>query len=63
MDTASGHVMLAFQSEERRAEALTRLDAFQAFVAGIRDRCEVQPVTVDMHPIGSYRLFDAIRVR
>lgn len=38
---------------------LTGLDAFRAFTARIADRCEEPPVTVPLHEVGSYRVFDA----
>jgi hypothetical protein len=37
---------------------LPRLASFKAFVAGIRERCAVAPVTTELHEIGNYRLFD-----
>lgn len=40
------------------ADPLRDLPAFKAFRAGISDRCATQPVTVDLHEIGSYRFFD-----
>jgi hypothetical protein len=36
---------------------LSELPAFQAFVAGVRERCEQPPVTSGLSEIGSYRLF------
>jgi hypothetical protein len=39
------------------ANALTALPAFKAFTAGIRERCEVPPVTVELEEIGSYGFF------
>lgn len=38
-------------------DPLWELDAFQAFVANIRDRCEEPPTFVELHPIGVYNLF------
>jgi hypothetical protein len=38
---------------------LTALPAFKAFTAGIRERCEVPPVTVELKEIGSYGFFGA----
>src|SRR3954447_672630 len=35
--------------------ALTSLDSFSAFQAGIRDRCEEPPVVTELREIGSYR--------
>ncbi|MDB5987794.1 MAG: hypothetical protein JWR16_2847 [Nevskia sp.] len=34
--------------------ALMELPAFRAFIAGVKQRCEQQPVSVDMNPVGSY---------
>lgn len=36
---------------------LTALDAFKAFTAQIRDRCEEPPVSSEMSEIGNYQLF------
>jgi hypothetical protein len=36
---------------------LRELPAFKEFVAGIRDRCEEPPATVELGAIGSYRFF------
>ena len=33
---------------------LQALPAFKAFTAGIKDRCEVPPVTTVLHEVGSY---------
>jgi hypothetical protein len=38
---------------------LARLPAFQAFQAGIRDRCEEQPVATVLEEVGSYKVFGA----
>jgi len=40
------------------ADALTDLPAFKAFRDGIRDRCEIQPMTVGLKETGSYRFFN-----
>lgn len=32
--------------------------AFQAFQAGIKERCEEQPVATDLEEVGSYHFFD-----
>jgi hypothetical protein len=37
---------------------LPQLASFKAFVAGIRERCVVAPVTTELREIGNYRLFD-----
>jgi hypothetical protein len=36
---------------------LNAMPAFKAFTAGIRERCEEQPVTVAFKEVGSYRVF------
>ncbi len=33
---------------------LRQLAAFQAFTAGVRDRCEAPPVTTVLHEVGRY---------
>ncbi len=37
---------------------LPQLPAFQAFQAGIKERCEEPPAAVDLTEIGSYRFFN-----
>jgi hypothetical protein len=37
---------------------LGKLAAFQAFVAGVKERCEEPPVAQEVNCIGSYRLFE-----
>ena len=34
--------------------ALQSLPAFKAFTAGVKERCEVAPVTTVLHEVGSY---------
>ena len=48
-------VHLATQSDDGPSP-LTKLDAFQRFVANIRDRCDEPPATTELHRIGSYRV-------
>jgi hypothetical protein len=36
---------------------LTQSPAFQAFQAGIKDRCEEQPVATELEEVGSYHFF------
>jgi hypothetical protein len=36
---------------------ITQSAEFKAFQAGIKDRCEEQPIASDLTVIGSYRLF------
>lgn len=42
---------------ENEHTPLTQLPAFQAFQAGIKDRCEEQPVATELTEIGSYQFF------
>lgn len=38
---------------------LEQLPAFKTFQATVRDRCEVQPVSIVLDEVGSYRVFDS----
>jgi hypothetical protein len=38
---------------------LEQSPAFQAFQAGVHDRCETQPVVTVLDEVGSYRVFDS----
>ncbi|HZV64161.1 MAG TPA: hypothetical protein VFG03_04525 [Telluria sp.] len=38
-------------------DSLLGLPAFRAFIAGIRDRCEERPLSVELSEIGSYGIF------
>jgi hypothetical protein len=40
------------------ADPLRELPAFQAFVSGIRKRCDEPPVSAPLETVGSYRLFE-----
>jgi hypothetical protein len=51
-------VHLVAHDEANGANALTSLPAFQAFAAGVKDRCVVPPVRVELTEIGSYGFFD-----
>jgi hypothetical protein len=37
---------------------LSQSDSFKAFQAGLKDRCEVQPVATELTVVGSYNFFD-----
>jgi hypothetical protein len=52
-----GFVHLASVETADGANPLTALAAFQEFASQIKDRCEEPPVTVELHEIGSYRVF------
>jgi hypothetical protein len=49
--------IVSYETEDG-SNTLSNLPAFKAFRAGIRDRCEIQPVTVGLKEIGSYRFFN-----
>ena len=38
-------------------ETMRDLPAFKAFAAGVRERCEEQPVVTRLDEVGSYRMF------
>jgi hypothetical protein len=57
LDDGLGFVHIAEVDGE--GNPLAELPAFQAFVAGIGDRCDQPPVTSGLSEIGSYRLFAA----
>jgi len=50
-------VHLVSHETENDHNPLTQLPAFQAFQAGIRDRCEEQPIATELTEIGSYQFF------
>ena len=51
-------VHLVAHEEADGSNALTALPAFQAFAAGVKDRCIAPPVRVELNEIGSYGFFD-----
>jgi hypothetical protein len=51
-------IHVASYDERLGANPLTQLHAFQNFVAGINDRCEVQPVNVQASVVGRYDSLD-----
>jgi hypothetical protein len=52
-------VHIVSHEESQGVNALTALPAFQAFAAGVKDRCVAPPVRVDLTEIGSYGFFDS----
>jgi hypothetical protein len=50
-------VHIASIETENGDNPLPTLPAFQAFQAGIRERCDEQPVVTDLDEVGSYRFF------
>ena len=57
LDDGLSFVHLVSHEADDGANPLGELPAFKAFVAGIRERCEESPVTVELNEIGSYRFF------
>jgi len=51
-------VHIVSHEEAAGANALTALPAFQAFAAGVKDRCASPPVRVELNEIGAYGFFD-----
>jgi hypothetical protein len=45
------------EETEEAAGAIFRLESFQRFEAGIKDRCEIPPAVQPASEVGSYRLF------
>jgi hypothetical protein len=52
-------VHLVSVETETGANPLEQLPAFKAFQATVRDRCEIQPVSMMLDAVGSYRIFDS----
>ena len=52
-------VHIVSHEEREGTNALTASPAFQAFAAGVKDRCVAPPVRVDLTEIGSYGFFDS----
>ena len=57
LDDGLSFVHIASIETDDGNNPLSQSEAFQAFQAGIRDRCEEPPVAVDLHDIGDYRFF------
>jgi len=58
LDDGVSFVHLVSYSSDGANQALTSLPAFQAFTAGIRERCTTPPVTTDLQIVGAYGFFD-----
>lgn len=50
-------VHIVSHDEADCSNALTSLPAFKAFAEGVKARCEVLPVRVDLTEVGSYGFF------
>jgi hypothetical protein len=53
LDDGVSFVHLAVHADDN---PLPRIDAFQRFQEGIRERCDEAPVVTELETIGSYRL-------
>lgn len=51
-------IHIVAHEEAEGTNALTALPAFQAFAAGVKDRCVAPPVRVELTEIGSYGFFE-----
>ena len=58
MEDGVSFVHIASIETEDGVNPLDNSPAFQAFQAGIRERCEVPPAANPLKGIGSYRIFD-----
>ena len=58
LDDGVSYVHIVSHEEADGSNALTALPAFKAFAAGVKERCEVMPVRVELKVIGSYGFFD-----
>jgi hypothetical protein len=56
-DDGVSFVHIASIETAEGSNPLNAMSAFNEFTAQIRDRCEEPPVAVDLHEVGSYRLF------
>lgn len=54
LDDGVSFVHLVDIDDGLAAHPLRVLPEFQEFLAGIHDRCAVQPVTTELRPLGSY---------
>ena len=57
LDDGVSFVHIVSHEEADGANALTSLPAFNAFSAGVKERCASPPVRVDLTEIGSYEFF------
>jgi hypothetical protein len=58
LDDGVSFVHIAAIDTTDGSNPLTQSAAFKSFLGGIKERCEEQPVAVELSAVGSYRLFD-----
>ncbi|MEZ4670630.1 MAG: hypothetical protein R3E39_22230 [Anaerolineae bacterium] len=51
-------VHLASIETEDESNPLIQSQAFQAFQAGIKDRCAEQPIAIELEEVGTYHFFE-----
>ena len=57
LDDELSFVHIAVVESDDGKNPLPETDAFKAFVAGLKDRCDEPPVATSADIVGSYRLF------
>ena len=57
LDDGVSFVHVASMESSDGSDPLRDLPAFQAFIKGVRDRCDEPPVTARVDIVGSYRAF------
>ena len=58
LDDGVTFVHLAETNTPDGSNPLTATDAFKAFQAELKERCEEMPVAAELHEVGSFNLFD-----
>ena len=58
-DDGVSFIHIASIETDDGSNPLSAMPAFNEFAAQIKDRCEEPPIAVDLHEVGSYRLFGA----
>ena len=58
LDDGVSFVHIVDESDEDDRGSLTDVKAFARFREAIRDRCDEPPVAIELHEVGSFRLFD-----
>ncbi len=59
LDDGTSFVHIVSYETDEGHQALISLPAFKAFGAGIKERCEEQPLIVEMSEVGSYGFFNS----
>lgn len=59
LEDGSSFVHVVFEQDAAGSVSLNDVPAFQAFVAGIADRCDEQPVAMGATIVGAHRVLEA----